>query len=321
MRVCSESKASGGRLDISPRVDRVSEDSSLPAKGPVRWAHYAGQVVAAAWRYIDLYWGAGLIAVIVAVFAAATALTNIGWAWFLTATFLVLFLVATMGGYRVWSRVELAFRRATAQPRPHLVFAGTEVAPAATVVLATTGIGAAASAVSPSLEALMMGTAASVPAISRGGPNDFARVRIANDPGERIGSRAERVAAKIAFLDENDVLLIEITGRWADNLQRMESGRLNPSHDECRIDIDANGLAESLDIAMKAPTDAHFYAFNHLNCQARDLRLEPHKISVSRCRVRVTVRASNEPQSIARIYVLHNAGVGGSLSLEESDES
>ena len=177
MRVCSESKASGGRLDISPRVDRVSEDSSLPAKGPVRWAHYAGQVVAAAWRYIDLYWGAGLIAVIVAVFAAATALTNIGWAWFLTATFLVLFLVATMGGYRVWSRVELAFRRATAQPRPHLVFAGTEVAPAATVVLATTGIGAAASAVSPSLEALMMGTAASVPAISRGGPNDFARVR------------------------------------------------------------------------------------------------------------------------------------------------
>ena len=73
------------------------------------------------------------------------------------------------------------------------------------------------------------------------------------------------------------MLLIEMTGRWADNLQRMESGRLNPSHDECRIDIDANGLAESLDIAMKAPTDAHFYAFNHLNCQARDLRLEPHK--------------------------------------------
>ena len=87
----------------------------------------------------------------------------------------------------------------------------------------------------------------------------------------------------IAFLDDAGELLIpEMIGRWAETpcsvLKLVGSGS---AWKKSQLDIEANGLRHAMDIAMKPPGDGHFYAFNHENSQAPDLRLAAHRISNS----------------------------------------
>ena len=240
----------------------------------------------------------------------------------LAATFCVLFLVVAIGGYRVWSRLEVRFRRAAAEPRPHLVFAGRDSAVATTVV-GGPGVSmsplVSAGTAEPTLVSVVGPAASGAP-----GPgyelavNHYVRVFVANDPGERIGACAQRVAATIAFLDERDTPLLEMIGRWAETPQRLETGRIGLTLEESQLDIDGNALPHALDIAMKTPADDHFYAFNHENSQAPDLRRDAHRIAVGHCRVRVRVRAANAAP-ITRTFTLRNEGVGGGLSLEDDE--
>ena len=210
---------------------------------------------------------------------------------------------------KYWERPTLArLRSEAARPRPHLVFVGTEAAMAATITgpaipMVTAGT-ASWSTISPAASGVAgPGTALPI--------NHYVRVRVANDPGERVGECAGAVTATIAFLDDGGRQLIpEMIGRWAETRQRVETGRLGLTMEESEIDIEANGRPNPLDIAMKAPTDTHFYAFNHENSQARDLRLDAHRIDIARCRVCVTVRAGNSVP-IGRTFLLRNAGVGG----------
>ncbi len=231
-----------------------------------------------------------------------------------TVTTLILYPLATLGivalvvfgGQLVRAPVRLARERAVeeavlksenaelaAQPRPHLVFTGTEAARAGsaariggTVVVATD-------------------------------TNHHVRVQVANDPGEKLGECARSAVPWIAFLDDADQPLIpELIGRWAGAPQPAETGRLGlPPEEQLQRDLKANGQPYSIDIAMKTPADAHFYAFNDKNYQAAGLKLDTHRIDVVRCRVRVSVRADNA--RITQMFVLHNDGVGGALRLEK----
>jgi hypothetical protein len=146
--------------------------------------------------------------------------------------------------------------------------------------------------------------------------NHFVRVQIANDPGgAQLGTRADRVVGRIAFLNEKDEPLIpEIVGRWAETLQHFETGRAGISLDEVQLDIDANALPHPLDIAMKRPGDAHFYAYNHENWTAPDARLEKHRVDVKECRVRVRLRPTNAGETVA-FFQLENGGAGDGLRL------
>ncbi len=137
-------------------------------------------------------------------------------------------------------------------------------------------------------------------------PNEYARVAIKNEsaPGQP-GATAENTAAHIEFLGENSTLLLEMDGRWAGTDQRAETGRLRLGAEESQLDIHANGFPHPLDVAMKVPGDTGFYAFNHENSEAPDLRLARHRMEVADCHVRVTVRASNAPP-ITEMFVLRN---------------
>jgi hypothetical protein len=150
-----------------------------------------------------------------------------------------------------------------------------------------------------------------------GGPaptiNRFVRVLVANDPGHRVGECARSVVATIMFLDGSDTpLLPAMFGRWAGTPQRAETGRFGLSADESQLDIEANGMRHSLDVAMKAPGEAQLYAYNHENSEAHDLRLERHRLSVARCRVQISLRPANG-RAITGTFVLHNDAEGVTL--------
>jgi hypothetical protein len=295
-------------------MDDLENQAHVPTKGLGRFGYYVCRVIregiTGVWRPIDLLWGAGMIAVVVALFAVVTALAGLGWAWFLAASFWVLFLVTAIGGYRVWSPTELAYSQVAAERRPHLVFAGTSAATAMTIVGSLGG-----SSLTP-----VVGVSASAAQLEAVIGNYYVRVFVANDPGEQIGDAARSVAAKIAFLnDAGELLIPEMIGRWSETPQRLQTGRLGLTLEESQLDIEANGLPHALDIAMKEPAEHHFYAFNHENSQAANLCLEAHRLDVAKCQVRVTLRAANSP-SIIRTFELRNEGVGGGLRLEDCRE-
>ncbi|MHB1836326.1 MAG: hypothetical protein ACYCXW_15330, partial [Solirubrobacteraceae bacterium] len=51
--------------------------------------------------------------------------------------------------------------------------------------------------------------------------NQYARVRVANDPGRRVGECARQIVATISFFsDAGEPLLSPIVGRWAEKPQR-----------------------------------------------------------------------------------------------------
>jgi hypothetical protein len=145
--------------------------------------------------------------------------------------------------------------------------------------------------------------------------NWFGRVRVANDPGPgRRCPRADRVAATIDFLTpDGEVILGGMTGRWAETVQRAETGRVGLSLDEAQLDIDPNGLAHPLDVAMKQPQDAHFYAYNFENSTEPALLLDKHRIGPhGDVHVRVTLRPANGDAVIGN-FVLRSEGAGREL--------
>jgi len=104
----------------------------------------------------------------------------------------------------------------------------------------------------------------------------------------------------------------------SERLQRGETGRLGISLDEAQLDIDANGLAHSLDIAIKRHADQDFYAYNFENSSAPDLALPEHTIlPPGPIHVRVTP-ANGSP--LVGLFLLVNEGPGGWLSLAPYQE-
>ena len=149
-------------------------------------------------------------------------------------------------------------------------------------------------------------------------PNEYVRVLVRNEPISGFGPPAEHVAARIQFLElDQDTVLLEISGRWAEAPQRLDTGHIGITHAAEQLTIHANGTTHELDIALKAPGDTHFYASNDENSQAINHRLPPHRLDVSGCRVRVSLRAANAP-SISGLFFLTNDAEHG-LTLLESE--
>ena len=192
---------------------------------------------------------------------------------------------------------------------PRLVFVGTEAADAVVItgpLGAGGGIPAGSSVLTPEPPKSL---GASGPASAFGDlvSNRYVRVLVRNEPETGFGPVAEHVAGKVEFLGDDGSVLHELDGRWAGTLQRLETGRLGLDSSENEISIPANGITHSLDIAVKAPGDSHFYAFNHLNASSAQHRHEPHLLEVKACRVRVTLRASNAPRAIATFRLENDA--------------
>jgi len=149
-------------------------------------------------------------------------------------------------------------------------------------------------------------------------PNEYVRVLVRNEPISGFGPPAEHVAARIQFLElDQDTVLLEISGRWSEAPQRLDTGHIGITHAAEQLTIHANGTAHELDIALKAPGDTHFYASNDENSQAINHRLPAHRLDVSGCRVRVSLRAANAP-SISGLFLLTNDAEHG-LTLLESE--
>ena len=275
----------------------MSEPGGFATYGLARWRDYGKAVLRVAGgdlrRSIAFWFGAGVIAVIGFVLHAAGVISIAGVGWFFATGLGVLAALVFVGGYRLWDRAEGAYQK-LAGDAPHLVFTGTE----------SDWANVGTTSWRP-LTSGMPTQSASVAAMAAAGRYRFVRVFVANDPGDRLGARARRVVAKIAFVDAEERELKLMNGRWAETEQRVESGRLNPSEDEAVIDIDANGRAHSLDIAMKVPGESEFYACNYENSGAPGLRLASHRLEESQCRVHVTVRAENA-LPITQTFVLSN---------------
>lgn len=320
-----------------------------PARPVPRVVYYIREAGSAGlvriWRPFSLLTGVGLLAAFAAIGAAGAILARAdGIGWLIATALAALILILLIGGYRVWNKVEIAYGHIAARPRPHLVFAGTDAVMAQTIAgplrgapilrfAATTGPILGYADTTATYHVTTGGTVDS----GEGTPdasadvanppawafvtNQYVRALVANDPGEKSGDCARKAAAKIAFIeDDTDALLFEMIGRWAETPQRAETGRLGLTREESELDIEANALPAHLDIAMKPPEDADFYAYNHENCNAPDLCLVAHRITARRCRVRVTVRATNA-SPITRTFVLRNEGVGGGLRLEDVDQA
>ena len=179
------------------------------------------------------------------------------WLAVIVAVLAFLALIFFFTSFRLAGKV----RAEETEPRPYLTFAGADTQPAVTVLFPHPVLGGVSSTAT--------GPVGAIPT-----PNDFARALVANDPP--VGSHgmtAEKVTGKIEFYDENGVLAMTMRGRWAETVQRGQSGHLNISFDTVQLDIVANGLEHPLDVAMKRPGDAHFYAFNDDNSHAPDLCL------------------------------------------------
>jgi hypothetical protein len=239
--------------------------------------------------------GGGVLTVIGIVQLVQGAHHRSAWFW--------LFLAALLVAIAEVSAVHKAMRAG-----PQLAFVGTEVEDATTLVTAVmpvTGFAPAASA--------------AVAPLTGGAPqtNRYARVRVANDPGGRIGECARQVATRITFLsDAGKPLLSNMIGRWAETPQRAQTGHFGLTLQESQLDIEANTLPHSLDIAMKVPGADHFYAYNHENSAVIDLRLAKHRIAEAKCRVQVTLYPANG-RPVSGTFVLRS--YDGDLTLEAED--
>jgi hypothetical protein len=223
------------------------------------------------------------------VIGAATAYFGSAW---IGAVVFVLALLTVLFGIE-GGRMQRAF-----DAGPNLRFVDTEVAEA----------GIAARTVASSTIPWTASDVSSVVTAPTSGPelvrvHRFARVRVVNEPrpGAR-GIRADRVAATLDFMKPDGTpILPGIAGRWAETIQRAETGRLGLSLEEAQLDIDPNGLSHPLDIAMKRQDDEFVYAYNFENSHAEDLALPKHEISEP-CpiHVRVTLRPANGDAVVGR---------------------
>jgi hypothetical protein len=150
------------------------------------------------------------------------------------------------------------------------------------------------------------------------GPQSWARVLIANDPGDEPGARAERVVAWNTFFDYmSNVELLTVEARWAEAPQAPEIQRIGLSKEGRELDIDGNGDAHPLDIAMKFDSDNECFAYNNENGQLPDGKLEKHLLRGERFYVRVRVKGGNTPPQVGW-YMLENLGANQPLTLAPS---
>jgi hypothetical protein len=141
-------------------------------------------------------------------------------------------------------------------------------------------------------------------------------VKVQNEPISGTGDDASNVAARIVFLGNEDAVLHDIQGRWAEGPQGSETGRVGISLEANQMALAANGVDHPLDVAFKVPGESCFYAFNDDNAVAEDHRLVERRLDVLDCRVRVTLRGSNVSK-VSQMFDLHN-DIGG-LVLKMSD--
>ena len=96
---------------LSETGSGFAESTQIARRGPRRWWAFGRLALREAsvglWRSVSFVAGAGIVTAISAVIAggaAAAAIFNIAWIFF--AAFLILFFLALLGGYRVWSPTE-----------------------------------------------------------------------------------------------------------------------------------------------------------------------------------------------------------------------
>jgi len=92
--------------------------AKITHRGPRRAAQYFSEVVWAAtvdlWRSIQFLWGLGLVGLVAVILSGGVTLAAIfNIAWFFAAAFALLFAMVLVGGFRVWSRLESAYLKAT----------------------------------------------------------------------------------------------------------------------------------------------------------------------------------------------------------------
>ncbi len=205
----------------------------------------------------------------------------------------------TEGSYQVWrdaharvGEIERKIAELETAPRPHLSFREPEVAEAGVVVSALQPTGTTVLLRPPNVSYY------------------FARVNIVNDPpaGSR-GATAEQVTASIEFRTDDGSYPVKMMGRWAETLQRGETGRLGINLQEAQLDIVPNGLSHPVDIIMKDPGDNVCFAYNHENSTAMDLKLPKHELTEAQYLVRVTLRGANVEPISADYVLFANAGV------------
>lgn len=262
-------------------------------------ASYVGRHIAHLGRRVSLLLGGAGILTLVGIIQLIRGSHHVSvWFWLFSGALLI----AVAEGSAVHRDMHAG---------PQLQFVGTEAADAVTFSTA----GPAVTGVF-GLDPPPGGRVVGGPAPSKSG---FVRVCVANDPGQRIGECARHVAATIAFLDDSDrPLMPPMVGRWAETPQRAETGRFGLSLEEAQLDIEANGLPHSLDVAMKVPGQTEFYAYNHENSGTSDLRLGQHRLDVAECRVQITLRPANA-RSITGTFLLRNDSEG--LHLTKADDA
>jgi hypothetical protein len=216
-------------------------------------------------------------------------------------------------------------------PRPHLVFRGTQRAPATFVYQS---VPFPAGVMGPVMSMTATGTGPPGPTAggtvsADAGPtqpigaspviHDFVRVFVANDPpAGAVGAVAEKVFANVAFVAVKGDTALEMLARWAEAPQRAQTGHVGISLDDAQLDIEPNGLAHPLDIAMKRRGDICFYAVNSENSAATEFCLPKHELTYPEYIVRVSLRGSNTDEVVGE-FILRNEGFGGTISLESRD--
>ena len=259
----------------------------------MRYAFGAAGTAGLVGRIASIVVSAGLLAALVGVFG--------GWPGALAVLVLVILLALT--GTAAY-RLALALDRYEQAPRVYLRFTGTEVAPAAFVRRPR-----------PELAATEALTASNLQFQSTNSVFDFARVRVANDPplGGR-GTKAESVAARVVFYDDDGGERLSMVGRWSETEQLAERTSLSISLAGAQLDIEPNAIEHPLDIAMKRPGDEELYAYNDENTYGDRLGLDKHRLDGDRIRVQVTLRPANGDPVVGE-FDLTNGGKSGTLGL------
>lgn len=265
----------------------------------VRYAFTASGTAALALRVGSILASAGVLAALVGWFG--------GWRAAIVVLVLgFLALIAVTAAYRL----ARALDRYEQEPQVFLVFTDTEVAPAQYMAIARSGVAGA-----PSVTA----TGESYVVQTDDTPFTFARLRVANDPPPgRRGEKAERVAARIVFHNDEGRELLRMDGRWAETTQLAERSSLSISLEGAVLDIDSNGISHPLDIAMKRPGEDDIFAYNDENAHGDRLGLEKHRLRGDRFTVRVTLRPANA-DAVMGDFVLTNGGSSGTLGLDFAD--
>lgn len=238
----------------------------------------------------------GLAIAVVGALSIVVGVVGSWWAAVALFVFAGLATVFALTAYRLATEVEAL----AVAPRPYVRFGEANVAGAAVVAI-------------PRPWAAVQAASGVTAAVQ--GAGLFARIDVANDPPPgTVGAQAERVTGEVEFLDTDHRPLLRLQGRWAETRQRAQRDEMNLSYETVQLDIDANGLAHPLDIAMRTAQGA-CYAFNDDNSEWLDLEKPDHRLDGESFYVRVTLRGVNVEQMTETFRLTNNAS-GLSLAAE-----